>query len=114
MTISQMQNKVDQWIKEYGVRYFDPLTNMVLLMEEVGELARLMARKHGEQSWKNKNKEKAFDLQLGDEIADIFFVLTCIANQSGVDLTKEISKNLSKKTSRDVDRHQTNPKLTNK
>lgn len=106
ITIKELQLKVDNWIKTYGVRYFNELTNMTCLTEEVGEMARIMARKYGEQSF--KEGEKA---DLGDEMADVLWVLVCIANQTGIDLTKEIEKNLEKKTSRDKDRHKNNEKL---
>jgi NTP pyrophosphatase (non-canonical NTP hydrolase) len=98
---------VDQWIKEYGVRYFNELTNTAILMEEVGEVARIMSRRYGEQSEKASDRQK----DLGDELADVLFVLTCIANQTGVDLEKAIERNFDKKTSRDKDRHHNNEKL---
>ena len=101
MEISAYQKEVDQWIKDHGVRYFNELTNTALLMEEVGELARIMARKYGEQSFKNAEEEK----NLGDEMADVLFVLTCLANQTGVNLEEAIQRNMEKKTSRDKDRH---------
>ncbi len=107
MTIKELQTEVDSWIKKYGVRYFSELTNMAILTEEVGELARIMARQYGDQSFK-KSDEK---YQLADEIADILWVLTCIANQTGVDLTKAIAKNIEKKTKRDKKRHLENKKL---
>jgi|SRR5690554_682897 len=107
MKISELQTTVDDWIKSYGVRYFDELTNMAVLMEEVGEVARIMARRYGEQSEKESDKEK----DLGDELADVLFVLTCIANQTGVDLTEAIHNNLEKKTTRDKKRHLENKKL---
>ncbi len=107
MTIKEAQERVDTWIKTYGVRYFNELTNLALLTEEVGELARIMARTYGEQSSK-KSDEKAV---LSDEIADVLFVLICIANQTGVDLTSAFSENLEKKTKRDLIRHQKNKKL---
>lgn len=113
MTIKEAQEAVDSWIKEYGVRYFSELTNMTVLTEEVGELAKIMARRYGEQSWKN-NDERATDngrQALGDEMADVLWVLLCLANQTGVDLTAELEKNLSKKTLRDAHRHLENPKL---
>jgi NTP pyrophosphatase (non-canonical NTP hydrolase) len=106
MTIKEAQQAVDQWIKEYGVRYFSELTNMAILTEEVGELARVMARKYGDQSFKAGEKEN-----LGDEMADVLWVLICLANQTGVDLTAELQKNLEKKTRRDALRHIENPKL---
>ncbi|PLX13279.1 MAG: pyrophosphatase [Marinilabiliales bacterium] len=107
MTIKEAQNKVDSWIKTYGVRYFNELTNMALLSEEVGELARVIARKYGEQSFKERDKL----ISLEEEMADILFVLICLANQTNVDLTKALEKNLDKKTSRDSSRHLNNDKL---
>lgn len=107
ITIQAAQDKVDEWIKTIGVKYFSELTNLGILMEEVGELSRIMVRKYGEQSFKGKEQ----DLELGDEMADILFVLICLANQTGVDLTKAFEQNLLKKTSRDKDRHQNNEKL---
>ena len=106
MTIEEAQKQVDQWIKTYGVRYFSELTNMAILTEEVGELARIMARTYGEQSFKDGEKH-----DLGDEMADILWVLICLANQTGVNLTEAFQKNLEKKTSRDKERHKSNPKL---
>ena len=106
MTLEEAQKQVDQWIKTYGVRYFNELTNMAILTEEVGELARIMARTYGEQSFKEGEKH-----DLGDEMADILWVLICLANQTGVDLTEAFHKNLEKKTSRDKDRHKNNTKL---
>lgn len=107
MTIEEAQAKVDDWIKTYGVRYFNELTNMAILTEEVGEVARIISRKYGEQSFKESDKDK----ELGDEMADVLWVLLCLANQTGVDLTKAFERNLEKKTSRDKDRHQGNRKL---
>ncbi|MCD8164843.1 MAG: nucleotide pyrophosphohydrolase [Bacteroides sp.] len=107
MTLKEVQNQVDNWIKEYGVRYFSELTNMAVLTEEVGELARIMARKYGDQSFKKNEKE-----ELGDEIADVLWVLTCIANQTGVDLTEAFKRNMRKKTERDNKRHINNSKLS--
>jgi NTP pyrophosphatase (non-canonical NTP hydrolase) len=107
LTIKQAQSEVDQWIKTHGVRYFNELTNMAILTEEVGELARIMARRYGEQSEKESDKEK----NLGNEMADVLWVLICLANQTGVDLTKAFEENLRKKTQRDKDRHHQNPKL---
>lgn len=107
MEIKELQNKVDDWIKEHGVRYFDELTNTTILMEEVGEVARIMSRRYGEQSEKESDKHK----DLGDELADVLFVLTCIANQTGIDLNMAIEKNLKKKTKRDSERHHNNEKL---
>lgn len=108
MTINELQATVDRWIKEHGVRYFDELTNTAVLMEEVGEVARIMSRRYGEQSEKESDKNK----DLGDELADVLFVLTCIANQTGVDLTEAMAKNLEKKTKRDGERHHKNEKLS--
>ena len=107
ITIRQAQQSVDEWIKTVGVRYFSELTNMAILTEEVGELARLMARKFGDQSF--KESEQAADL--GDEMADVLWVLICLANQTGVDLTESLQKNFEKKNLRDVDRHRNNEKL---
>jgi NTP pyrophosphatase (non-canonical NTP hydrolase) len=109
MKISQAQKTVDQWIKKYGVRYFNELTNTALLMEEVGEVARIVARKYGEQSSKKSDKAK----DLADEMADVLFVLICLANQCNVDLEKALKKNLEKKTKRDKERHKGNKKLRN-
>ncbi|MBQ9232128.1 MAG: nucleotide pyrophosphohydrolase [Prevotella sp.] len=106
MTIREAQETVDQWIKTYGVRYFSELTNMAVLAEEVGELARVIARKYGDQSFKEGEKDN-----LGDEMADVLWVLLCLANQTGVDLTEELKKNIEKKTQRDKTRHQNNEKL---
>ena len=106
MTIKEAQDTVDQWIKTYGVRYFSELTNMAVLTEEVGELARVMARKYGDQSFKAGEKNN-----LGDEMADVLWVLLCLANQTGVDLTEELKKNIEKKTLRDKERHIKNEKL---
>ena len=108
MTLQLAQSQVDQWIKTHGVRYFSELTNMTILTEEVGEVARIMARRYGEQSEKESDKGK----DLGDEMADVLWVLICLANQTGVDLTKAFEKNLEKKTIRDSDRHHQNPKLS--
>jgi len=107
MTISAAQSKVDEWIKSVGIRYFSELTNMAILTEEVGELARIMARKYGDQSFKNGESPDA----LADEMADVLWVLICIANQTGVDLDKALEKNFEKKTNRDARRHQQNDKL---
>ncbi len=107
MTIQEAQQTVDQWINTTGVRYFNELTNMAILTEEVGEVARLMSRMYGEQSFKESDKDK----NLGDELADVLFVLICIANQTGVDLTAALEKNLEKKTQRDANRHIQNEKL---
>lgn len=107
MEIKEAQERIDTWIKQYGVRYFSELTNLAVLMEEVGEVARLMSRLYGEQSFKNKEGENA----LSDELADVLFVLICIANQTGVDLEEALRKNLEKKTNRDAERHVNNDKL---
>jgi NTP pyrophosphatase (non-canonical NTP hydrolase) len=107
MTIEEVQQQVDHWIKTVGVRYFSELTNMAILTEEVGELARLIARKYGDQSFKN-NEEQA---DLGDEMADIMWVLICLANQTGVNLTEALQKNFEKKNMRDAERHKNNDKL---
>ncbi|MDO5129393.1 MAG: nucleotide pyrophosphohydrolase [Prevotellaceae bacterium] len=107
MTIREAQKMVDDWIKTYGVRYFSELTNMTVLTEEVGELARIMARKYGDQSFKEGEKH-----DLGDEMADVLWVLMCLANQTGVDLTEALKKNIEKKTTRDKNRHIDNNKLT--
>lgn len=108
MTIKEAQERVDAWIKEYGVRYFNELTNTAILAEEVGEVARIMARKYGEQSFKDGEKN-----ELADELADVLWVLICIANQTGTDLTAAFNKNLEKKSKRDNKRHINNPKLYN-
>ncbi len=107
LTIEQAQQEVDQWIKTIGVRYFSELTNTAILMEEVGELARLMARKYGDQSFKESDKNK----ELADEMADVLWVLICLANQTGVNLTEAFHKNMEKKTTRDAERHKNNEKL---
>lgn len=109
MTIAEAQQEVDNWIKTIGVRYFNELTNMAMLTEEVGEVARIIARRYGEQSEKESDKNK----DLGDEMADVLFVLICLANQTNIDLTQALRKNLEKKTKRDQLRHQNNEKLTN-
>ena len=108
MTIEEAQKTVDSWITTTGVRYFNELTNMAMLTEEVGEVARIIARKYGEQSFKESDKDK----ELSDELADVLFVLICIANQTGVNLTDALQKNLDKKTKRDGDRHKNNEKLS--
>lgn len=108
MTIEEAQAQVDNWIKTFGVRYFNELTNMAILTEEVGEVARIISRKFGEQSFKDSET----DQDLGDELADVLWVLLCLANQTGVDLTKSFEKNLVKKTQRDKQRHKNNDKLT--
>lgn len=107
MEIAQAQKIVDDWITTYGVRYFDQLTNMAILTEEVGEVARIIARRYGEQSEKSSDKDK----DLGDEMADVLWVLLCLANQCDIDLTEALERNLAKKTKRDHDRHKNNPKL---
>ncbi|HQG38837.1 MAG TPA: nucleotide pyrophosphohydrolase [Chitinophagales bacterium] len=107
MTLQEAQQTIDEWITTTGVRYFNELTNMAILTEEVGEVARIIARKYGEQSFKESDKDK----ELADELADVLFVLICIANQTGVNLTEALQKNLVKKTKRDADRHKNNEKL---
>ena len=109
MTIQESQEKVDQWIRSTGVRYFNELTNMAMLTEEVGEVARIIAREYGEQSFKKTDTKK----KLADELADVLFVVICLANQTGVDLTEALQKNLKKKTNRDSERHRNNKKLRN-
>lgn len=106
-SIQELQQMVDQWIQTYGVRYFDPLTNMAILTEEVGEVARIMARRYGMQSEKESDKTK----NLADELADVLWVVACLANQTGIDLTEAVQKNWAKKTQRDATRHQNNSKL---
>ena len=107
MTLKEAQEKVDQWIKKYGVRYFDELTNTAILMEEVGEVARIMARRYGEQSSKKSDEESS----LSNELTDVLFVLICLANQTGVDLEQAFEENMKKKTKRDHSRHKENDKL---
>ena len=107
MTLQEAQQRVDEWISTYGVRYFGELTNMTILMEEVGELARIMSRRYGEQSEKPSDQGK----DLGDEMADVLWVLLCLANQTGINLTEALERNIEKKTQRDADRHHNNPKL---
>ncbi|MBD2714788.1 nucleotide pyrophosphohydrolase [Microvirga sp. STR05] len=107
MTIEEAQQTVDQWIQTTGIRYFNELTNMAMLTEEVGEVARIIARQYGEQSFKESDKDKV----LADELADVLFVVICLANQTGVDLTAALQRNLAKKTLRDADRHRNNEKL---
>ena len=107
MTIHEAQQKVDDWIKTTGVRYFNELTNVALLTEEVGEVARIIARKYGEQSFKENEKDNS----LGDELADVLFVIICLANQTGIDLENALRENIEKKNIRDKQRHQNNPKL---
>jgi len=112
MTLKEYQIQVDNWIKTYGVRYFDERTNMILLMEEVGELARLMARHYGEQSFKQEQTVSVIKSKISDEIADILFVLTCLSNQMELDLESIINQNFEKKNKRDTIRHKKNTKLT--
>lgn len=107
MTIQEAQQRVDDWIRTHGVRYFSELTNMAILTEEVGEVARIVARRYGEQSFKESDKRK----ELADELADVLWVLICLANQTGVDLTVALEQNFTKKTTRDAQRHQQNEKL---
>ncbi len=107
ITLQIAQQQVDEWIKTIGVRYFNELTNLGILMEEVGELSRLMVRKYGEQSYKESDQNK----DLGDEMADVLWVLICLANQTGIDLAEAFKKNMEKKTARDLDRHRRNEKL---
>lgn len=106
MELEELQRRVDAWIREYGVRYFGELTNMAILTEEVGELARVMARRYGDQSFKEGERDN-----LADEMADVLWVLVCLANQTGIDLTAAVEANFAKKTRRDSDRHKNNPKL---
>ena len=107
LTIRECQRLIDDWIKTFGVRYFSELTNLGILVEEVGEVARIMVRTYGDQSF----KQSEADHDLADELADVLFVLMCLANQTGIDLTEALQKNLAKKTERDKERHQANPKL---
>jgi NTP pyrophosphatase (non-canonical NTP hydrolase) len=107
ITLKESQQLVDNWIQENGIRYFNELTNTAILMEEVGEVARIMSRKYGEQSFKESDTK----IDLGDEMADVLFVLICLANQTGIDLTEALHKNMDKKTKRDKNRHQSNVKL---
>jgi NTP pyrophosphatase (non-canonical NTP hydrolase) len=111
MTIKEAQETVDNWIKTIGIRYYNELTNTAILMEEVGEVARLMARIYGEQSFKKSDDEENAKENLADEMADVLFVLVCLANQTGIDLTEALVKNLDKKTKRDKERHANNEKL---
>ncbi|MBK8621986.1 MAG: nucleotide pyrophosphohydrolase [Saprospiraceae bacterium] len=111
MTIKQYQQEVDSWIQTVGVRYFSPLTNMAILTEEVGEVARLLARIHGDQSFKESEKTENHLLKLEDELCDVIWVVTCLANQSGIDLTSALQKNFEKKNTRDSERHKNNKKL---
>ncbi len=108
LTVKGYQELVDQWVNTYGVRYFSELTNLGILMEEVGEVARILTRTYGDQSFKSKDNSS----DLADEMADVLFVLCCLANQTGIDLTQALKKNLEKKTQRDKDRHKNNPKLS--
>jgi len=108
MTIKEYQNTIDRWVKDFGVRYFSELTNLGILMEEVGEVARIMTRIYGDQSFKNRDSRP----DLADELADVLFVIGCIANQTNIDLTQAIEKNFEKKSNRDHDRHRNNPKLS--
>lgn len=108
ITLQQAQQKVDEWIKTIGVRYFNEMTNLGILMEEVGELSRIMVRQYGEQSFKESDRNK----EISDELADVLWVVLCLANQTGVNLTEALEKNFSKKNSRDTNRHLNNPKLT--
>ena len=111
MTIKEWQAITDKWIKEIGVRYFDPMTNTVLVMEELGEFARLMARKYGEQSFKKPEDQEKVDEHIKEEVGDLFFVLTCLANQMDIDLEEVLQHNITRKTKRDIDRHKSNQKL---
>ena len=111
MEINELQKNIDKWIKDYGVRYFDEMTNLAILMEETGELARLFARKYGEQSFKKNINEEEIQEKISDEMADILFVLVCLANQMGINLEDAIKKNIQKKSVRDKSRHKNNPKL---
>jgi NTP pyrophosphatase (non-canonical NTP hydrolase) len=109
MTLKEAQKRVDDWIRTYGVQYFSELTNMAILTEEVGEVARIISRKYGEQSFKPSDKEK----DLADELADVMWVVMCLANQTGIDLTEALERNFKKKTERDSERHKNNEKLSN-
>ncbi len=111
MTIQELQQTVDNWIQTIGIRYYNELTNTAVLMEEVGEVARLMARLYGEQSFKSETQAETAKADLADEMADVLFVLTCLANQTGIDLAEAMEKNLTKKTKRDKERHANNEKL---
>ena len=111
MLLRDWQKTVDKWINEYGVRYFDVMTNTLLLNEEIGEFSRIIARSYGEQSFKKEISADDIRERIKEEMSDIFFVLTCLANQMDIDLTKELEKNISKKTKRDIERHRDNPKL---
>lgn len=111
LTVARLQSLVDDWIAEHGIRYFDELTNLAQLVEEVGEVARLISRHYGEQSFREGTEPSDWNAALGDELADVLFVLVCLANQTGVDLTAAVRTNLEKKSTRDADRHQRNGKL---
>lgn len=111
MTMKEWQSEVDHWIKTHGVRYFDVKTNTLLLSEELGEFSRLIARKYGEQSFKNQPSDEEIDYRIGDELADMLFVITCLANQMGISLSEVMKRNMDKKTKRDANRHHNNPKL---
>jgi len=111
MLIQDAQKQVDDWIKNYGVRYFTELTNLAILMEETGELSRHFARKYGDQSFKKESDKEVVDDKIKEELADIFFVLLCLCNQTETDLEEELKKSLLKKTKRDIERHKSNPKL---
>jgi len=111
MEIQEAQKQVDEWIKKFGVRYFGELTNLAILMEETGELSRLFARKYGEQSFKKESDQDVVDTRIKEELADIFFVLLCLSNQTDTDLNEELKKSLIKKSNRDASRHHENPKL---
>ena len=111
MELRELQKRVDDWIREYGVRYFDEKTNMLILVEEVGELSRYISRKYGEQSFKRPEEESNAAMHIADEMADILFTAVCLANQMGIDLEQAVQKNLEKKTKRDATRHKTNKKI---
>lgn len=111
ITIREAQDEVDRWIQDIGIRYFSELTNLAQLVEEVGELSRILSREFGEQSWKSGQRPPDVQTRLADELADVLFVTICLANQTGVDLTAALTRNLAKKTKRDADRHRSNPKL---
>ena len=113
MNLRELQDRVDKWIKSYGVRYFDEKTNTLLLMEEMGEFTRLIARTYGEQSFKDKNDEEGVKEKIADEMADIIFVLNCLANQMEIDIEQAVERNFNKKTERDAERHRNNDKISN-
>ena len=113
MNLRELQDRVDKWIKSYGVRYFDEKTNTLLLMEEMGEFTRLVARTYGEQSFKDKTDEQGVKEKIADEIADIIFVLNCLANQMEIDIEQAVERNFNKKTERDAERHRNNDKINN-